>query len=161
MEIKEKSVASSKAGSLLETMSVLTLVFGVLAAIILFFSCFGKVYNGMYWEDNFNWATFSSAIEVFFGSLFVFAVGKTIARIANYAEAIYKNVNPDSELDIAFLNTTSFMMGDKVKLQGDNSGQIYTVSKIVTQDGYLRYECVNNSGEAKIFKVWEIFKVQQ
>jgi len=68
---KNKSVARSRAGSALLTVSGIVLFFGIVATVIL-------VIASIVSNDFYEIAT---VIEVLFGSIFVYVFGKTVAKL--------------------------------------------------------------------------------
>ena len=157
---KDKSVAESKAGSALVTVSGVVLFFGIVAAIIIFIASFRSEWNGLYHETSFDWTGLASAIEVLFGSIFIYIFGKTIARIANYAEAIYKQQNSDYQYDSAIENGCRFLPGEKAKCKIDDEEQEVTIRDIIINQGYYRYLCVFPTGEEKEVRSYDLHDIE-
>lgn len=146
---KNKSVGNSEAGKALVTASGVVLVFGIIAAIIIFITSFETVSNGYFSKTVFNWAGLASAIEVLFGSIFIYIFGKTVAAIANYAEAIYKNQNPDHQYDRFIANGCKFLPGDKAIYKDEDKEQDVLIKEITDEQGYYRYTIELANGEIK------------
>jgi len=145
---KLKSVISSQTGEALRTISVITLIFGIIASIILLVQSFQEVYNGYRHESVFNWITFANCLQVLFGSIFICIVGRAIAKAADYIEAIYKNVNPDYKMDRIFEMGTTFLPGDVVMAkEGEVQEQVSVIDVIKDASGYYRYRCQKTNGE--------------
>ena len=154
---KDKSVAKSKAGSALVTVSGVVLFFGIVASIIIIATSFHDSGRYAYSTDIvFEWTGLASAIEVLFGSIFVYVFGKTIAKIANYAEAIYKQQNSDYQYDSAIENGCRFLPGEKAKCKIDDIEQEVTIRDIIINQGYYRYLCVFPTGEEKEVRSYDL-----
>ena len=159
---KNKSVGYSQAGKALVTVSGVVLVFGIIAAIIIFIASFNSVSNGFYSETVFNWAGLASAIEVLFGSIFFYVFGKTVAAIANYAEAIYKNQNPDYQYDRFISNGCRFLPGEKaIYKEDEGKEQEVIVKDIVDISGYYHYVIKLANGEEKKTKSWNLREIEE
>lgn len=158
---KNKSVARSQAGNALVTVSGVVLFFGIVASIIIIATSFHDSERYSYSADVvFEWSGLASAIEVLFGSIFVYVLGKTIARIANYAEAIYKQQNPDYQYDKAIENGCRFFPGEKAKCTIDNVEHEVTIRDIIVNQGYYRYLCLFPSGEEKEVKSYDLYSIE-
>ena len=145
---REKSVAYSKAGNALETVSGIVLFFGVIATIIVIATSFHDVG----YHTVFDWSGLAAAIEVLFGSIFVYVFGNTVAKIANYAEAIYKQENPDYKYDSPIAAGARFMPGDKAIYNKGEDDEATVTIKDVTFNGYNVYIGVLPNGEEKEFR---------
>lgn len=156
---RDKSVAKSDAGNALVTVSGVVLFFGIIAAIIIIVASFHD--EGVYYSHVvFDWTGLASSIEVLFGSIFIYIFGRTIAKIANYAEAIYKQQNPDYKYDLAIERGCTFMPGDVALYKGENSEEKVTVKDIVFEDGYARYKCAFANGEEKVLRTYDLREVE-
>lgn len=158
---KNKSVGYSEAGKALVTVSGVVLVFGIIAAIIIFIASFDSVSNGFYSETVFNWAGLASAIEVLFGSIFIYIFGKTVAAIANYAEAIYKNQNPNYQYDGALKQGCRFLPGEKAIYKENDTDQEVLIKGIRENGGYYFYQISLPSGEEKEVRTWYLHEKEE
>lgn len=145
---KNKSVSSSQAGSALVTISAIVLLSGIIAAIIIFVTSLGSDWNGI-----------ASAIEVLFGSIFIYIFGKTIAKIANYAEAIYKRQNPDYEYDLFIEKGARFMPGDKAIFNLGQEDEAKVTIKDVTYDDDFHYKCIMPNGKEAVISNLQLFEI--
>lgn len=158
---KDKSAAQSKAGNALTTVSGVVLFFGIVSAIIIFIASFRSEWNGLYHETSFDWTGLASAIEVLFGSIFIYIFGKTIARIANYAEAIYKQQNPDYKYDRFIEKGAYYLPGEEVMYKDDNTEQKVIIKEITDDDGYNLYHCLFPDGEIKKIRLHYLHDIKQ
>lgn len=152
---REKSVAYSKAGSALETVSGIVLFFGVVATIIIIATSFRDVG----YHTEFDWTGLASAIEVLFGSIFIYVFGNAVAKIANYAEAIYKQQNPDYKYDRPIAAGARFMPGDKAIYNKGKDDEATVTIKDVMFDGYTHFICTMPNGEVKEVRNWDLFDI--
>ncbi|MBO4518854.1 MAG: hypothetical protein J5704_02315 [Paludibacteraceae bacterium] len=157
---RNKSAARSEAGKALVTISGVVLFFGIVASIIIFIASFHSEWNGVYHEDSFDWTGLASAIEVLFGSIFIYIFGKTIAKIANYAEAIYKQQNPDYKYDHAIENGCTFMPGDEAIYKTGDSEQKVIIKDVFFESGYIRYQCLFPNGEVEVVRTYNLREVE-
>ncbi len=147
---KNKSVARSRAGSALVTVSGIVLFFGIVATVIL-------VIASIVSNDFYEIATI---IEVLFGSIFVYVFGKTVARIADYAEAMYKHQNPDYKYDCVIEAGARFMPGDKAIFNmGQDDEATVTIKDVKYDDGYFHFICIMPSGEEKEVENLQLFDI--
>ena len=142
---KNKLAVNSKAGEKLVTVSTVVLIFGFIAALIIFITAFHEE-SGLYRSEVvFDWGALALAIEILFGSIFVYVFGNTVASIANHIEAIYKNQNPDYKYDSYIARGYKFFPGDKALYKPEMPGvegakeQEVTVKDIIDEDGYIYY----------------------
>lgn len=155
---RNKSAAKSEAGKALVTVSGVVLFFGIVATIIIIVTSF---HEESYYSIAFDWTGLAPAIEVLFGSIFIYIFGKTIAKIADYAEAIYKQQNPDYKYDFAIERGCSFMPGDEVIYKKDDSEQKVVIKDIVLENGYIRYQCLLPNGEVSILRTYDLREVEK
>lgn len=161
---RKKSVLNSKAGKTLETVSGIVLVIGIIASIIIIWSSFHD--TGSYDHPNdlvFDWSGLASALEVLLGSIFFYAFGKTIASIANHAEAIYKQVNPNSIHDTVLANGAEFLPGDVAIWKNDEGEeQKVTVKDYTTfEDRISQYICELANGKTVKVESFQLEEVPQ
>jgi len=135
---KRVSVTFSTSGEALRKISIFILVVGILAFFVLLI--IGLTNNSIL-------DIIGPAFEVLFGSLFMFAIGKAIASIANYAEAIYKKVNPDAVYDGYLEDGARFFPGEKAHYAGEKEECDVTIENLHYNYGSLVYDCVKESGE--------------
>lgn len=154
---KNKSVSSSQAGSKLVTISGVVLLSGIVAAIIIFVTAFRS--NG--YETRVDWNGIASTIEVLFGSIFIYSFGKTIAKIADYAEAIYKQQNPDNEYDRAIEAGARFMPGDRAIYNLGQEDEAKVTVKDLTYDGEFHYKCVLPNGKEAVISNLQLFEMDE
>lgn len=75
--------------------------------------------------------------------------GRAIAKIANYAEAIYKQTNPDFEFDKFIEKQAVFMAGDKALIVENGQKIPVTIKsiKIDTSGDCVVYNCEKENNE--------------
>ena len=132
-----KSVINSTSGKALNTISIIVLVAGIIAFIL-------YVVNAITDADA---NLIVPGTEVLIGSIFFCIFGRAAAKLVNYVEAIYKNVNLDSDKDAAMANNAAFFPGDEVQLKEDPSTKLTVKSVYVDKYGYNKYICSNAKGE--------------
>ena len=159
---RNKSAARSVAGKSLVTVSGVVLFFGIVATIVIIATSFHDSGRYTYSSDIvFDWTGLASAIEVLFGSIFIYVFGKTIAKIADYAEAIYKQQNPDFKYDNAIERGCTFMPGDEAIYKNEDSEQKVVIKDIVFEDDYTRYQCSFPNGEVTVIKPYYLREVEK
>lgn len=143
--IKKKSVLRSTAGDALKTISTIILIAGIITSIIIFANSTVEV--GFRTETN--WISVTSGIEVLFSAIFLCILGRAIAKIANYAEAIYKQTNPDFEFDKFIEKQAVFMAGDKALIVENGQKIPVTIKsiKIDTSGDCVVYNCEKENNE--------------
>ena len=158
---KRKSVVRSKAGETLVNVSGWVLFFGIVATIIIFVCSFHDSGRYTYTSDIvFDWSNLPLCIEVLFSSIFLYTLGKTIAKIANYAEAIYKNVNPDFIHDLALEAHARFLPGDEAIWTQDDTKKKVKVKeyKFTADDRIASYICTLEDGSEEEIRSYELDK---
>lgn len=158
---KKKSVASSKAGSALKTVSGVVLFFGIVASIMVLISSFREE-GVIYTHVVFDWTGLITCIEVLFSSIFIFVLGRTIARMADYAEAIYKNSNPDFDYDDIVASGLDIYPGDEVIW---NNGKEQIKVKLESYEVYegfvINFHCILPDGTEKEIHPSELKKEEE
>lgn len=158
---KKKSVASSKAGNALKTVSGVVLFFGIVASIMVLISSFHEE-GVIYTHVVFDWTGLIPCIEVLFSSIFIFVVGRTIASIANYAEAIYKNNNPNFDYDDIIASGLDIYPGDEVIW---NNGKEQVIVKLLSYEVYegfvFKFHCKLPDGTVKEIHPSELKKKEE
>ncbi|MCQ2305508.1 MAG: hypothetical protein MJZ97_11000 [Bacteroidales bacterium] len=145
-KIQKKSVTNSNAGDALNTISTILLIGGIITSIIIF--AHSTIEVG--YKTEVNWISVTSGIEVLIGSIFLCIFGKAVAKIVNFAQAIYKNTNSDFEFDTYLKAGARFMAGDKAETR-ENGESIPLIIKSMKLDaeGYLKYICETETNEIK------------
>lgn len=142
-KIEAKSVLNCEMGKALSIISIFVLIFGMVEAIILF----SNSHIGGSYSYPFDPITFSMGLALLIGSIFIFIFGRTIAKISNHIEAIYKNVNPDFELDAAIELKATFLTNDYAMAKdGENFVKVKIIN-VRQEQTHLVYDCEKESGE--------------
>lgn len=140
--IQNKSAVYSTAGEALKNISSVVLIFGIISSIIIFAN---SIEIG-YYDDEVDWLSVSTGIEVLFASIFLFVFGRTIAKIANYAEAIYKNVNTNFEFEKYITMGAKFLPGENAMAEEDGICIPVIIKSIqLDEDKCLIYRCENET----------------
>lgn len=145
-KIQKKSVTNSNAGDALNTISTILLIGGIITSIIIF--AHSKIEIG--YKTEVNWISVTSGIEVLIGSIFLCIFGKAVAKIVNFAQAIYKNTNSDFEYDTYLKAGARFMVGDKAETR--ESGELISLtiqSMKVEGELNVKYKCLTETNEIK------------
>ena len=132
-----RSVVNSTSGGALNVVSVIVLVAGIISFVI-------YAANAAIEMDL---SIFIHGAEVLIGSIFFCIFGRAAAKLVNYVEAIYKNVNPDSDKDVPLANNSTFFPGDEVCLKEDPSIKLIVRNVYIDSYGYNKYICVKPNGE--------------
>lgn len=158
---KKKSVVSSNAGKSLKVVSGVVLFFGIVASIMILIGSFheeGVIYTHL----EFDWRGLITCIEVLISSIFIFALGRTIARIADYAEAIYKNNNPNFDYDDIIASGLDIYPGDEVIW---NNGKEQIKVKLESYEVYegfvINFHCILPDGTEKVIAPKELEKKEE
>lgn len=155
---KKKSVASSTAGKSLRVVSGVVLFFGIVVTIMILISSFHEE-GVIYTHVVFDWTGLITCIEVLFSSIFIFVLGRTIARMTDYAEAIYKNSNPDFDYDDIIASGLDIYPGDEVIWDNDGADVKVKIISYNVYEGYvLNYNCKLPDGSVKEIRPRELKK---
>ncbi len=87
MKGKDPIIEKCTAGKSLELVSIILLILGITSSVIIFFT---EAIDRGWYSVRFSWIGFIYSISVLATSIIFYIVGKTIAKTANYSEAIYK-----------------------------------------------------------------------
>lgn len=152
--MKDKSVVNSKAG---EDMCIFAYLFLCISILSVFFDMLGLLPS----IDCINSVV---AVCSFIAGIVGFCLFKSLAKIMDYAEAIYKSVNPNYEVDKYVKAGYKFMPGE-IAITDD--GRVVTIEKVLEdRESYGRkyYTCKHmdndNIGEYEEFRLVEISEEQ-
>ena len=147
----KKSVANSTAGDALNTISVIVLLVGIVSSIIIFATSTETISTSYYsTSKEVDWISISTGLEVLIASIFLCVLGRAIAKIANYMQAIYKQVNPNFELDDYIEDGARFLPGDKAMVKQGEELILVTILSIQHDgDNMLKYKYETEAKEIK------------
>lgn len=133
MEKKDLILTGCTAGKSLETVSKIILILGIISSVIVFITA---AIDRNYWGDTeFSWIGFTYSLSVLLTSIALYIAGKTVARIANYTQAIYvKSLQKDTE---AFDSTLAEQMSDSNNYAKDGINWIVFILTIVVIVGIV------------------------
>lgn len=154
--IQKKSVENSNAGDALNTISTILLIVGIITSIIIF--AHSTIEVG--YKTEVNWVSVTSGIEVLIGSIFICIFGKAVAKIVNYAQAIYKNTNTDFELDPYIKGGAKFLVGEKAAVKENGTIIPITIKSMeLNGEGYVVYKCETEANEIKEYFSYQLREV--
>ncbi len=147
-QIQKKSVVYCNAGNGLNTISIIILIAGIILSIIIFVN--SEI------ED-----AIIPGIGVFVTSVFLCVFCKAVAKIANYAQAIYKNTNQDFDFDKYLEKGLKFLPGDKAMAKEKGVDIPLTIKSLSNDSsGNIVYKCETEGNELKDYLGSQLTRVE-